>query len=83
MDCFAKFLHLDWVQVVVPLEWLGDFSWRTSSVGEENRQNFGGGAEKDFVEGFGVEGFLGADIDGADVVMASDVDEAGGGVDGA
>ena len=50
---------------------------------DELGQGFGGGAEDDFVEGVGVEGLFGADVDGADAALVGDVDEAGGGIDGA
>ncbi len=49
----------------------------------EGGKDFGGGAQEDFAEGVGVEGFLGAYVDGADAGSVGDVDEAGGGVDGA
>src|SRR5882757_6333244 len=51
--------------------------------GEEAGQGFGGGAEDDFIEGFDVEGFFGAYVDGADASLVGDVDEAGSGIDGA
>jgi len=47
------------------------------------RQRFGGGAEDDFIEGVGVERFFRAYVDGADAALVGDVDEAGGGIDGA
>jgi len=47
----------------------------------EGGEDFGGGAEEDFVEGFGVERRFGACVDGADAALVGDVDEAGGGVD--
>ena len=46
-------------------------------------QRFGGGAEDNFVEGFGVEGLFWAHVDGAHAALVGDVDEAGGGIDGA
>jgi hypothetical protein len=50
---------------------------------EERGEGFGGRAENDFVEGVGVEGFFGANVDGADAALVGDLDKAGGGVDGA
>jgi len=50
---------------------------------EEGWKRFRGGAEDDLVKGFGVEGLFGADVEGADVALAGDVNEAGGGVYGA
>ncbi len=47
------------------------------------REAVGSGGEDDFVEGFEVEGFFGAYVDGADAALVGDVDEAGSGIDGA
>ena len=50
---------------------------------KERWKGLGGGAEDDLVEGVGVEGLFGADVEGADAALVGDVDEAGGGIDGA
>src|SRR6516165_12017407 len=50
---------------------------------EEGGHGLGGGAEEDVVEGGGVGGFFGANVDGAGGSLARDVDEASGGIDGA
>ena len=47
----------------------------------EGWEDFGGGAEENFVESFGVERAFGAGVDCADAALVGDVDEAGGGVD--
>ena len=47
----------------------------------EGGKDFGGGAEEDFVEGFGVERGFGAGVDCADAALVGDVNEACGWVD--
>src|SRR6266550_4680618 len=43
--------------------------WAGGGLFDEPGQGFGGGAEDDFVEGFDVEGFFGAYVDGADAAL--------------
>ena len=50
---------------------------------DEGGENFGGGPEDDFVEGFCVERFFGAYVDSVDAALVGDLNEARGGVDGA
>src|ERR1700716_2274030 len=58
-------------------------NWEGGRLFDELGEGFGGWPEDDLVEGFDVEGFFGAHVDGADAALVGDVDEAGGGVDGA
>src|SRR6266566_3171383 len=58
-------------------------SWGCRWSDDEFGEGFGGGAEDDFIEGVAVEGLFGAYVDGADVALVGDVDEPGGGIDGA